>query len=142
LQRTLGIKLTELERFKVDCVPAVLPRPASNFSSLRAASLGVIGLGRAQTKRKMTLVGGWRQRVLGLPWRDSDGRRSGALPQVVTKLPGVGRVISLSLSEACDLRWDNIDLRKPDHHRPPAQVRTDSVHNPERGEMNGLKLHR
>jgi hypothetical protein len=73
LQRTLGIKLTELERFKVGCVPAVLSRPASNFFSLRAASLGVIGLGRAQTKRKMTLVGGWRQRVLGLPWRDSDG---------------------------------------------------------------------
>jgi Phage integrase family len=142
LQRTLGIKL-QLERFKVDCVPGALSRPASSFFSLRAASLGVIGLGRAQTKRKMTLVGGWRQRVLGLPWRDSDGRRSGALPQVVTKLPGVtGTVISLRLSEACDLRWDNIDLRNRTIIVRRLKCGTDSVHYLERGEMNGLKLQR
>jgi hypothetical protein len=45
----------ELQRFKVDCVPAVLSRPASNFfhPACSIAWPSIIGLGRAQTKRAL-----------------------------------------------------------------------------------------
>jgi integrase len=55
----------------------------------------------------------------------------------------IGLVIyrhGLRVSEACDLRWDDIDLRKRTITVRRLKGSTDSVHYLERDEMNGLKL--
>ena len=55
----------------------------------------------------------------------------------------VGLVIyrhGLRVSEACDLRWDDIDLRKRTIIVRRLKGSTDSVHYLERDELNGLKL--
>ena len=44
------------------------------------------------------------------------------------------------VSEACDLRWDDIDLRKRTIIVRRLKGSTDSVHYLERDEVNGLKL--
>ena len=44
------------------------------------------------------------------------------------------------VSEACDLRWDDIDLRKRTLIVRRLKGSTDSVHYLERDEVNGLKL--
>ncbi len=44
------------------------------------------------------------------------------------------------MSEACDLRWDDIDLRKRTVIVRRLKGSTDSVHYLERDEVNGLKL--
>jgi integrase len=46
----------------------------------------------------------------------------------------------LRVSEACDLRWDDIDLRKRTIIVRRLKGSTDSVHYLERDEVNGLKL--
>jgi site-specific recombinase XerD len=46
----------------------------------------------------------------------------------------------LRVSEACDLRWDDIDLRKRTIIVRRLKGSTDSVHYLEREEVNGLKL--
>src|SRR3984957_11989110 len=46
----------------------------------------------------------------------------------------------LGVSEACDLRWDDIDLRKRTIIVRRLKGSTDSVHYLERDEVNGLKL--
>jgi site-specific recombinase XerD len=46
----------------------------------------------------------------------------------------------LRVSEACDLRWDDIDLRKRTIIVRRLKGSTDSVHYLERDELNGLKL--
>jgi site-specific recombinase XerD len=46
----------------------------------------------------------------------------------------------LRVSEACDLRWDDIDLRKRTLIARRLKGSTDSVHYLEREEVNGLKL--
>jgi site-specific recombinase XerD len=46
----------------------------------------------------------------------------------------------LRVSEACDLRWDDIDLRKRTLIARRLKGSTDSVHYLERDEVNGLKL--
>jgi site-specific recombinase XerD len=46
----------------------------------------------------------------------------------------------LRVSEACDLRWDDIDLRKRTLIVRRLKGSTDSVHYLERDEVNGLKL--
>jgi type 1 fimbriae regulatory protein FimB/type 1 fimbriae regulatory protein FimE len=46
----------------------------------------------------------------------------------------------LRVSEACDLRWDDIDLRKRTVIIRRLKGSTDSVHYLERDELNGLKL--
>jgi site-specific recombinase XerD len=46
----------------------------------------------------------------------------------------------LRVSEACDLRWDDIDLRKRAIIVRRLKGSTDSVHYLERDELNGLKL--
>ena len=43
------------------------------------------------------------------------------------------------MSEACDLRWDDIDLRKRTIIVRRLKGSTDSVHYLERDEVNGLK---
>ena len=55
----------------------------------------------------------------------------------------VGLIIyrhGLRVSEACDLRWDDIDLRKRTLIVRRLKGSTDSVHYLERDEVNGLKL--
>jgi integrase len=55
----------------------------------------------------------------------------------------IGLVIyrhGLRVSEACDLRWDDIDLRKRTIIVRRLKGSTDSVHFLERDEVNGLKL--
>jgi site-specific recombinase XerD len=55
----------------------------------------------------------------------------------------IGLVIyrhGLRVSEACDLRWDDIDLRKRTIIVRRLKGSTDSVHYLERDEINGLKL--
>jgi site-specific recombinase XerD len=55
----------------------------------------------------------------------------------------IGLVIyrhGLWVSEACDLRWDDIDLRKRTLIVRRVKGSTDSVHYLERDEVNGLKL--
>jgi site-specific recombinase XerD len=55
----------------------------------------------------------------------------------------IGLVIyrhGLRVSEACDLRWDDIDLRKRTLIVRRLKGSTDSVHYLERDEVNGLKL--
>jgi site-specific recombinase XerD len=55
----------------------------------------------------------------------------------------IGLVIyrhGLRVSEACDLRWDDIDLPKRTIIVRRLKGSTDSVHNLERDEVNGLKL--
>jgi site-specific recombinase XerD len=55
----------------------------------------------------------------------------------------VGLIIyrhGLRVSEACDLRWDDIDLRKRTIIVRRLKGSTDSVHYLERDELNGLKL--
>jgi type 1 fimbriae regulatory protein FimB/type 1 fimbriae regulatory protein FimE len=55
----------------------------------------------------------------------------------------IGLVIyrhGLRVSEACDLRWDDIDLRKRTIIVRRLKGSTDSVHYLERDEVNGLKL--
>jgi site-specific recombinase XerD len=55
----------------------------------------------------------------------------------------IGLVIyrhGLRVSEACDLRWDDIDLRKRTIIVRRLKGSTDSVHYLERDEANGLKL--
>ena len=55
----------------------------------------------------------------------------------------VGLIIyrhGLRVSEACDLRWDDIDLRKRTIIVRRLKGSTDSVHYLERDEVNGLKL--
>jgi site-specific recombinase XerD len=55
----------------------------------------------------------------------------------------VGLIIyrhGLRVSEACDLRWDDIDLRKRTLIARRLKGSTDSVHYLERDEVNGLKL--
>ena len=55
----------------------------------------------------------------------------------------IGLVIyrhGLRVSEACDLRWDDIDLRKRTIIVRRIKGSTDSVHYLERDEVNGLKL--
>ncbi len=55
----------------------------------------------------------------------------------------VGLVIyrhGLRVSEACDLRWDDIDLPKRTMIVRRLKGSTDSVHYLERDEVNGLKL--
>jgi site-specific recombinase XerD len=55
----------------------------------------------------------------------------------------IGLVIyrhGLRVSEACDLRWDDIDLRKRTIIVRRLKGSTDSVHYLERDELNGLKL--
>jgi site-specific recombinase XerD len=55
----------------------------------------------------------------------------------------VGLIIyrhGLRLSEACDLRWDDIDLRKRTLIVRRLKGSTDSVHYLERDEVNGFKL--
>ena len=55
----------------------------------------------------------------------------------------IGLVIfrhGLRVSEACDLRWDDIDLQKRTIIVRRLKGSTDSVHYLERDEMNGLKL--
>ena len=55
----------------------------------------------------------------------------------------IGLVIyrhGLRVSEACDLRWDDIDLRKRTITVRRLKGSTDSVHYLERDEVNGLKL--
>jgi integrase len=46
----------------------------------------------------------------------------------------------LRVSEVCDLRWDDIDLRKRTIIVRRLKGSTDSVHYLERDEVNGLKL--
>ena len=46
----------------------------------------------------------------------------------------------LRVSEACDLRWDDIDLSKRTIIVRRLKASTDSVHYLERDEVNGLKL--
>jgi integrase len=55
----------------------------------------------------------------------------------------VGLIIyrhGLRVSKACDLRWDDIDLRKRTIIVRRLKGSTDSVHYLERDEVNGLKL--
>src|ERR1700758_2182290 len=55
----------------------------------------------------------------------------------------VGLIIyrhGLRVSEACDLRWDDIDLPKRTIIARRLKGSTDSVHYLERDEVNGLKL--
>src|SRR6516225_6567814 len=67
----------------------------------------------------------------------------GAEAQPGTAIGLIGLIIyrhGLRVSEACDLRWDDIDLPKRTIIVRRLKGSTDSVHYLERDEVNGLKL--
>ena len=77
--------------------------------------------------------------------RDRNGQASGRPQAQPAQSPGLAdRLViyrhGLRVSEACDLRWDDIDLPKRTIIVRRLKGSTDSVHYLERDEVNGLKL--
>jgi type 1 fimbriae regulatory protein FimB len=72
-------------------------------------------------------------KLLAARRRNRDGRRDWLIGLVVYRH-------GLRVSEACDLRWDDIDLPKRTIIVRRLKGSTDSVHYLERDEVNGLKL--
>ena len=73
------------------------------------------------------------EKLLGALKRNRHGHRDWLIGLVVYRH-------GLRVSEACDLRWDDIDLPKRTIIVRRLKGSTDSVHYLERDEVNGLKL--
>jgi len=73
------------------------------------------------------------EKLLAALKRNRHGHRDGLIGLVIYRH-------GLRVSEACDLRWDNIDLPKRTIIVRRLKGSTDSVHYLERDELNGLKL--
>jgi site-specific recombinase XerD len=110
----------------------------------------IVPLRRAKKRRNATSRSKGRQR--NDAYRVREHLTEAEMDKLLAALKGnrhghrdwlIGLVIyrhGLRVSEACDLRWDDIDLRKRTIIVRRLKGSTDSVHYLERDELNGLKL--